>query len=313
MLSDIWKKIRNTEQTGDSGTEPERLSDEITQPLPVMEVNKSNSGNVILGIRAAARTDSGRVRRTNEDDVLLALPESNESVLPTIGIVAIADGMGGHDKGEVASRTAIEATINHLQNNPFFTEGHFLRQNLSDDDVVNVVREAVQTANRAVYRTKVEQSTDMGTTLVLALILRGKSYIANVGDSRAYIVRDRAIRRITEDHSLVERMIAAGQITEIEARRHPQRNLIFRSLGTEPVVEIDMFVEPLSSGDRLLLCSDGLNSMISDDVIADIVSHESDVDRACRLLIRAANDAGGADNISVALVEMVALEDQTSM
>ncbi len=275
--------------------------DEITQPLPAvtrLHRQESSIGNIL----AAARTDTGRARKVNEDDTLVA-ELSDERGRVVCGLYIVADGMGGHEKGEVASRTAIEAALESLQNNPFFVDGTYLTNRFQDEDVLDVLRDAVAAANRAVYKMRVGERSDMGTTIVLAMVLGGKVYIANVGDSRAYLIREGYIRQLTEDHSLVERMVATGQISEAEARMHPQRNVIFRWLGTDVQVEADMFVERLQPYDRLLLCSDGLNSMVPDAAIGHIAAQDLDLDHRARLLIQAANDAGGRDNISVILVE----------
>ncbi len=278
--------------------------EEITQPIlaPTVDEHYPNTR-----IRAAARTDPGRVRSVNEDDVVSAGLEDDGGEVRT-GLYAVADGMGGHDKGEVASHTAIEAMIGALESNPFFTQGQF-KQHDGDEKVLQALREAVESANRAVYGKRMDESTNMGTTLVLSLVLNGKAYLANVGDSRAYLLRDGNLRQITEDHSLVERMIANGQITEAEARRHPQRNLVFRSLGTEPNVDVDLFVERLKPGDRLLLCSDGLSNMVPEATLIHIASRERNLDIACRKLFDAANEAGGKDNISVVLAEVLSAEE----
>ena len=281
--------------------------DEITQPLPMM-IRPQGGTSAIGSLRAAARSDKGMVRTVNEDDTLLAeLADENDRV--RAGVFAVADGLGGHDSGEIASSTAIEATVRALQTHLFFADGTYRRDDLRDEDVLDVLRDAVMAANRAVYAVKVDQGLDLATTLVLAFVVNRKAYLANVGDSRAYLVREGHIRQLTEDHSLVERMVASGQITEAEARLHPQRNLIFRSLGTEPLVEVDLFVERLQPGDRLVLCSDGLTTMVPDTTLAHIVAKEPDLDMACRLLIHAANDAGGKDNISTVLVELLPAED----
>lgn len=276
--------------------------DEITQPLPAV-VRPPVQSAPNARIRAAVRTDKGRVRSVNEDDTLKVELEDKSGDVQT-GVYAVADGMGGHDKGEVASRTAIEATINALESHSFFGD-IYLNDAVTDESVLDVLRDAVAGANRAVYGVKVEQSSDLGTTIVLALVMRSKAYVANVGDSRAYLIREGKIRQITEDHSLVERMVATGQITEAEARLHPQRNVIFRALGTDPQVEVDLFVEQLQPGDRILLCSDGLSGMVPDDVLGHMASQEPDPDLACQQMIRAANEAGGRDNISVVLIEVL--------
>ncbi|MDQ3855030.1 MAG: Stp1/IreP family PP2C-type Ser/Thr phosphatase [Chloroflexota bacterium] len=287
-------------QVGMSAHDPR---DEITQPLPVTirpRVNTLSSATV----RAAARTDKGRSRPINEDDTLLAELADSEGRIRT-GLYAVADGMGGHDQGEVASRTAIEATIDALQVHPFFAESVYLEDSFSDNEVLDVLRDAMASANKAVYGVRVEQGSNLGTTLVLALVLRSKAYIANVGDSRAYLIRHGEARQLTEDHSLVERMVATGQITRAEARLHPQRNLILRSLGSDPHIDVDLFVEHLQPGDRLLLCSDGLTGMLADDKLSHLASAEPDLDKACRMLVRAANEAGGTDNISVVLAKVL--------
>lgn len=277
--------------------------DEITQRLPpsVRPEIKGASGAIL---RAAARTDRGRVRPVNEDDTLILDLKDDAGVVRT-ALYAVADGVGGKEKGEVASHTAIEATIRALQAHPFFEDEGYLRSDIDDDSVVEIVRSAVMSANREVYGARVEQNSDMGTTLVLALVMQGKAFVANVGDSRAYLVRDHQIQKLTEDHSLVERMVASGQITSAEARLHPRRNVILRSLGTDPQVEVDLYVEPLQVGDRLLLCSDGLSGMLPDEALAQVSDRERDLDQACRALVRAANEAGGTDNISVVIVEVI--------
>ncbi|MDQ3328276.1 MAG: Stp1/IreP family PP2C-type Ser/Thr phosphatase [Chloroflexota bacterium] len=277
--------------------------DEITQRLPP-SVRSTVQGASSATLRAAARTDRGRVRPSNEDDTLI-LDLKDDSGIVRTALYAVADGVGGKEKGEVASHTAIEATIRALQAHPFFENEAYLQSDFDDDSVVEIVRSAVMSANREVYGVRVDQNSDMGTTLVLALVMQGKAFVANVGDSRAYLVRDDQIQKLTEDHSLVERMVASGQITSAEARLHPRRNVILRSLGTDPQVEVDLYVEALQAGDRLLLCSDGLSGMLPDEALAQISGRERDVDRACRALVRAANDAGGMDNISVVLAEVV--------
>lgn len=279
--------------------------EEITQPLPAAVRPRPQPSPSAVSLRAAQRTDRGRVRDHNEDDTLI-MDLKDETGEVRTALYAVADGIGGYEMGEVASRTAIGAIIQALRTDPFFAKGDYLRGEPGDEVVLDVLRNAVQVANREVYSVRMEQRNDMGTTLVLALVLNARAYVANVGDSRAYLLRDERIRQITEDHSLVERMVASGQITRAEARIHPQRNLIFRSLGTEPHVEVDLFVESLHPGDRLLLCSDGLTDMLPDDRLIHIGSGEPNLDHACRLLIRAANEAGGTDNISVVLAEVSA-------
>jgi protein phosphatase len=164
-------------------------------------------------------------------------------------------------------------------------------------DVQTWLVNAVQTANRAVLDQRRAANTDMGSTLVMAVIDGTTARIANVGDSRAYLINAAGIRRVTIDHSLVERLIATGQLTPEEARHHPQRNVIYRTMGDRAQVEVDTFVQALTPGDRLLLCSDGLSGMLEDRDLQRIVMQASSPQDACRQLIAAANANGGDDNI----------------
>jgi serine/threonine protein phosphatase PrpC len=163
---------------------------------------------------------------------------------------------------------------------------------------------AVQATNASVYAHRQSTGTNMGTTLVAALVISDLVHIANVGDSRAYyITNDDGIRQITTDHSLVERLVALGQIKPHEARIHPQRNVIYRTIGDKEEAEIDFFVQKLSPGDNLLLCSDGLTGKIEDAEILRVVSLSRSPQEACEHLVQAANDNGGDDNITVIIVQ----------
>jgi PPM family protein phosphatase len=237
-----------------------------------------------LRFRAAAATDVGRVREHNEDGYL---------VDDTLGLVAVADGMGGHNAGEVASAAALDA----------------LRVAFGAGATID---DAVSAANEIVYEQSVADRDlrGMGTTLTAgALGIDGTLLLGHVGDSRAYLVRDGAIERITTDHSLVEELIQAGELTEEEAERDPRRSMITRALGLEPGVAVDVESVDLRAGDRLLLCSDGLTTMVSESEIAALVSGEDDPHVAASTLVEAANDAGGADNITVVVIDIEDGED----
>jgi protein phosphatase len=225
-----------------------------------------------VNVRVGAATDIGLVRERNEDSYLLEEP-----------LFAVADGMGGHRGGEVASRMALE-TIESL-----FRRGR------------GALAEQVQEANRAVYeRSSTDRSVaGMGTTLTAAVVEDERARLAHVGDSRAYLFRDGELRMLTEDHTLVHRMVQQGEITEAEAERHPQRSVVTRALGVEGSVPVDEVIVDLRPGDRLLICSDGLTSMVGDDTIAGVLSRENDPQAAAETLVRAANDAGGVDNTTV--------------
>jgi PPM family protein phosphatase len=224
-----------------------------------------------------AATDVGRVREGNEDAYL---------VDDAMGLVAVADGMGGHRAGEVASATALEA----------------LRAAVGAG---RPLREAIEDANEAVHTKSLTDASlhGMGTTLTAGTLAAGGTLIVgHVGDSRAYLLHDGELRRLTTDHSLVEELVRDGRLTADEAAVHPLRSRITRALGVDPSVEVDVYPVELTPGDRLLLCSDGLTGMVQADDIAAALRRELDPTRAATALVDAANAAGGEDNITVVIV-----------
>lgn len=224
-------------------------------------------------------TDVGRVREHNEDSLFVAPP-----------LFVVADGMGGHAAGEVASELAIQ-TISDLA--PAYPNGPMLGM-------------AVETANQAVYNAaqENERRSGMGTTVTAAMVMGGRLVIAQVGDSRAYLLSRGTLQQLTHDHSLMAEMIDAGQITPEEARVHPKRNYITRALGTSPTVRPDLYELNVSAGDRLLLCSDGLSGMIDDDAIKQLLTTFRDPQTCAEQLVVAANEAGGHDNITAVVVDV---------
>lgn len=249
------------------------------------------------------RTDVGRVRTLNEDAVLaLEIASLRHPASRPVGVYAVADGMGGHAAGEVASGLVVnalaqKALADMAAGGEFATGGK---------DRQDWVQEAVAQANGAVFERRQAAGTDMGSTLVLAVLEGNTAYIAHVGDSRAYLLNARGIRRLTADHSLVERLVATRQITREEAQSHPQRNVIYRTMGDRPRVEADIARQALAAGDHLLLCSDGLTGKLTDEDIRRIVMEQATSPQdACERLVAAANRAGGDDNISVIVVEIV--------
>jgi protein phosphatase len=204
-------------------------------------------------------------------------------------MLAVADGMGGHQAGEVASATAIEALQSGLQ------EGRPIDEAIVDANTAVVERASGDPELRG-----------MGTTLTAAVFDDDQVLvIGHVGDSRAYLLRDGEFEQLTDDHSVVAELIAAGQLTEAEAEIDPRRAMITRALGIDVDVEVDVINVDLAVGDRLLFCSDGLTTMVRDDAIADVLRTETDRTRAAQELVEAANSAGGADNITVVLVDVV--------
>jgi PPM family protein phosphatase len=241
----------------------------------------------VLG-RSAGLTDTGRRRRQNEDSFVHEPP-----------IFAIADGMGGAQAGEVASRLAASVL-----------------EELGREDVTGEARvaELIQEANRRVYERSNQDAavSGMGTTMTVALVddASGTVAIGHVGDSRAYLVRDDALEQLTEDHTLVNELLKSGRLSAEEANVHPQRSVITRALGTEADVDVDTFTIETRPGDVFLLCSDGLSSMISDHEILGLVrSGDGDLEAALRGLVQAANTSGGDDNITVVAFEIAQQED----
>lgn len=231
---------------------------------------------------AAGVTDIGRAREGPNEDGFL--DESRR-----LSLVAVADGMGGHRAGEVASATALEAVQTAMVSG-------------------TSLRDAIEGANDAVLEKSVsdQQLRGMGTTLTAGTLgSDGNLLIGHVGDSRAYLVRDGNLTQITNDHSLVEEMVREGELTPEQAETHPQRSIITRALGIDPAVDVDVYPVQLRAGDRILLCSDGLTTMVRSEEIAEILAGEPDAGRAAQRLVDAANAAGGEDNVTVVVVEVV--------
>jgi serine/threonine protein phosphatase PrpC len=234
------------------------------------------------------KTDTGRQRRDNEDNAFVRAP-----------LFVVADGMGGAQAGEVASQLAVEEFHEALPD-----EGS------AEERLINRIR----AANRRIYdlsRTQHEHA-GMGTTLTAAYLDDDHLAVAHVGDSRAYIFRDGELTRLTQDHSLVEELVRQGKLTQEQAAEHPQRSIITRALGIESEVEVDTWSYPMRAGDVVLLCSDGLTSMIGEEQIGQILRAETSLDRAADGLIAGANDAGGRDNITVVLFRLEEVEGTTS-
>ena len=248
------------------------------------------------------RTDVGQERALNEDSLLvLDVASVFRSVNAPVGLFAVADGMGGHEAGDIASRLTIRAVARR-------GTSEVLPPAIADEPLPSADRwltAAVSAANQSVYEQRKAAGTDMGTTLVMALVVGDVATVANVGDSRAYLLNDTEITQITTDHSLVERLVATGQITPQEAAIHPQRNIIYRVLGDRPEVEADLFERRLVPGEALLLCSDGLSGMVPDRQLWQIWRTSTSPQEACDRLVETANSAGGEDNVTVVIVEVV--------
>ncbi|HEY5532533.1 MAG TPA: Stp1/IreP family PP2C-type Ser/Thr phosphatase, partial [Candidatus Anoxymicrobiaceae bacterium] len=234
-------------------------------------------------IASASLTDTGKVREINED-----------SVLEAGNLFAVADGMGGHQAGEVASDLALSLI------------GQYVEDNLGLVGGEKLVEKAVSSANASVHQ-KARSSAkyhSMGTTVTLLYREGDTAYIGNVGDSRTYLLRAGSLRRLTRDHSLVQALIDEGEITEEQARNHPQRNIIIRALGLEPQIDVDVVSVKIEPGDEFLLASDGLTGMVDDAGIAGVLVENSEPVAAARALVDLALAAGGNDNISVVVVSI---------
>ncbi|MGZ4183727.1 MAG: Stp1/IreP family PP2C-type Ser/Thr phosphatase [Solirubrobacteraceae bacterium] len=235
---------------------------------------------MLRAAETALRTDTGRQRRDNEDNAFARAP-----------VFVVADGMGGAQAGEVASKIAIETFQKGLP------ESGSPEQRLA---------ERVREANHQIYELSRadRERAGMGTTLTAAYVDDASVAIAHVGDSRAYLFRDGTLERLTQDHSLVEELVRQQKLTPEQAAGHPQRSIITRALGPEANVEVDTWTYPVRAGDILLLCSDGLTTMISEDRVADILGAAGSLDGRADALIDAANEAGGRDNITVVLFRL---------
>lgn len=234
-----------------------------------------------MKLAVGARTDVGRVREGNEDSYLVDSP-----------LFVIADGMGGHAAGDIASATAVEKIKEH-------------RSEITADDPTTLTG-TVRDANRAIWdKSEIDPTVrGMGTTCTMILVEGDRAEVAHVGDSRAYLFHNGELRQITDDHTLVGRMVREGKLKPEEAERHPQRSMVTRALGVDEDVEVDQFSVTLAPGDRLILCSDGLSGMLSEERIAQVLTNESDPQAAADRLIEDANEAGGEDNITVIVVDV---------
>ena len=287
-----------------------------------------------LKLTAADKTDVGKQRDQNEDCAYKRVESSEEG---DRGLFIVADGMGGYKAGEVASRLAVETISKALDS--FFKPlpdqptiqldsaslDKTVKQSLASEEqpvtqktrkltetvVVTAIEEqlkvAIQQANKAILRYGEQQSAarGLGSTVTVALVQNDQAYIANVGDSRTYLLRNQNLTPITRDHSLVARLVESKQIEPEDVYTHPQRNLIYRSLGAgHKSIEVDIFHQTLQKGDTLLLCSDGLWEMVRQQELLKVLSEQSSPQKICEILIDMANENGGEDNITAVVVHV---------
>ncbi len=239
-------------------------------------------------MKAFSITDIGERRRVNQDYVFCS--EAAVGKLPNLFVVA--DGMGGHNAGDYASRYCVE----------------FFRQKVEESELespVALIETAIRETNEALRNKANEQSEleGMGTTLVTATIFDKEMYVANVGDSRLYVI-GKEMKQVTEDHSLVEAMVKTGELDRSEARVHPNKNIITRAMGAGIDVEPDFFEVNLEEGDTVLICSDGLTNMLEDETIERIIKENDDLEEAAETLVKCANENGGKDNIAIIIIKV---------
>jgi PPM family protein phosphatase len=267
----------------------------------LVEVRRPSS----LDVRVGRLSDVGQVRQLNEDSLLtIEIGRVRRSISEPLGLYAICDGMGGHSAGDVASGLATQTLARKAL-------AEMMSDGIASDTQPNWegwLKSAIQEANQTIFGHRRASGNNMGTTCVAALVHGDEAVIGNAGDSRCYLINDHGILQLTSDHSLVQRLVQMKQLTQEEARTHPQRNVIYKNLGDKPTVEPDVITQPILAGDRLLLCSDGLSNMVEDERLKQVVMLANSPQEACRQLIQEANQAGGEDNISVILVQLEALD-----
>lgn len=244
-------------------------------------------------MKSCCVTDVGQKRTMNQDFVYA----SEEPIGNLPNLFVVADGMGGHKAGDFASRYTVEVILKSVRTN-------------REKNPIKIIRMAIETANaKVLQKAKADENlSGMGTTVVAATVVNHYIYVANVGDSRLYLIRDK-IRQITKDHSLVEEMVRIGEINREQARNHPDKNIITRAVGVRNRVSIDFFDMKLEKEDIILMCSDGLSNMIEDEEIEKIIKDgRDDLPEIALELVERANRNGGKDNIAVVLIEPLACE-----
>ena len=270
----------------------------VQEPHPRGLTGISSGGGTVLAkklrLAVAGLTDVGRRRERNQDNVTHYVPTDEHLLEEKGALFVVCDGMGGHAAGEVAA----ELGVNTIRDAYYSS---------TESDIIRRFAYAVKQANQAIfgYAHEHPEVTGMGTTCVALVVHGGRGYFVNIGDSRAYLIRDGVMRQVTFDHSWVAEQVRAGVLTEEQARTHAHRNVITRSLGTQPTVTADLFVETLRDGDRVLLCSDGLHGYVEGDAIEREMSQHQHPEAGARNLVDMANANGGPDNITALVVHML--------
>lgn len=243
-------------------------------------------------MKVFTKTDIGKTRSMNQDSFFVSENKKN-----SLNLYILADGMGGYKGGEIASKVAITAVSKYI------TE-KFETISKDKQSILDLIEDAIEFANSAIYEESEqdEELQDMGTTLEVVLIYKGKIYMGHIGDSRVYRIRKSKMKKITTDHSYVEKLIQDGEITREESYNHPKKNLLIKALGTDEEVEPDLIYTVLNPSDIIIMCSDGLTNMLREEEILNIVKENKD-EKITEILVDKANEAGGRDNITVIVID----------
>ena len=243
-------------------------------------------------IKAYAKSDKGKVREINQDYFYIS------NSLDEVQLYILADGMGGYNGGEIASQLAVQTAKNYIENN-------FKEIEKDKDSIIQLLGSSMEYANMVVYEKSKEnpELQGMGTTLEICLIYNNKAYIGHVGDSRIYRIRKQFIRKLTQDHSYVQKLVKEGTITNEQAAHHPQKNMLIKALGCNAFVEPDVMVKGFLKDDILIICSDGLTNLVDQETIYEMAS--KNIEQATKDLVNLANDRGGYDNITVVIIKNI--------
>jgi PPM family protein phosphatase len=319
-LSSLFARFRKGGQSGDANgsppstttpAAPHAFAPEAAAVAPSVEPGPDDNGGLmtdivretgslageaaeVFEVSASVQSDTGCVREMNEDSGLYHKPSEADALASKGVLLVVADGMGGHSAGEVASKMAVDLVLRLYYDSP--------------SAAPDALREAVEEANREIHAASLEDESrrGMGTTCTALAILGGEGFAAHVGDSRLYMLRGGKIYLLTEDHSAVMEMVKLGLITMDEARTHEDKNVILRALGTSPEVEVSTLTPfPVRAGDRYLLCSDGLYDLVTDEEMERELTASEDIHAAGERLIAIAKARGGHDNITVGIIELV--------
>lgn len=243
-------------------------------------------------IKAYAKTDTGKIREMNQDYYYIS------NSLDQVQLYILADGMGGYNGGEIASSLAVQTAKNYIENN-------FKEIEKDRDSIIQLLGSSMEYANMVVYEKAKENKElqGMGTTLEICLIYNNKVYIGHIGDSRIYRIRKEFIRKLTQDHSYVQKLVKEGTITKEQAAHHPQKNMLMKALGCNAFIEPDVMVKGFLKDDILIMCSDGLSNLVGQEIIYEKAS--KNIEQAPKDLVQLANDRGGYDNITVVVIKNI--------